>query len=535
MRTGINRKQREKGATMILMLTLLPLFLIPMVGLAIDGAMCYLVQAKLAGAVDGAALGAGRLLGTPANTNEIATEFLNVNFPTGWWNTNTLTPNITSSTTNGADTINVSATVNVPLLFMRIFGFNQTVVAASAQATRADWRVELVLDRSNSMNNVDPISGLNVFPTMITGASNFVGMFTPGTDQMGLIAFGGSAIVGYPSTRPYSTVTNAGGGPDSNFAIDSTTGPVFTQLNAMNYGSGTGMSEALSMAYIELQKAHNRDFTANGADYRFNAIVLFTDGVPTAMAVQPNYVQPSNTTAVGASTCTYKALQASGSANKMTGWIAVGGRNIGDWAGTHPYALLDLSAYDTTYTLTQWLGYNTVNGSSVDEIKAVPNSAIGGCGGMNNFAADGTVSNWGNLNLTDFSTVPQTDMYGNSTASTDNGYTLSPSVYNGTAYNPALPNDATHLGIAIWNTVDNVGKTIRTQAAMNPIKILTIGYTGNGGTDIVLLKRLANQADSTSFVASPTQSQGQFWQVDNANQLGAVFADVAASLLRLAK
>jgi hypothetical protein len=68
---------------------------------------------------------------------------------------------------------------------------------------------------------------------------------------------------------------------------------------------------------------------------------------------------------------------------------------------------------------------------------------------------------------------------------------------------------------------------------MNPIKILTIGYTGNGGTDIVLLKRLANESDSTSYVAS--QPNGQFWQVDNANQLGAVFAEVASSLLRLAK
>ena len=520
------RKQREKGATMILLLTMIPLFLIPLVGLAIDGTMCYLVQAKLAGAVDGAALGAGRLLGTVANTNEIANEFLNVNFPTGWWNTNTLTPTITSNTTTGTDTINVSATVRVPLLFMRIFGLNYSVVAAAAQATRAFTRVELVLDRSGSMNHVDPVSGLNVFPTMISGAENFVGMFSPGTDQMGLIAFGGSAIVGYPTSRPYNLSPTSAGGPDTSFATNSTTGPIFTQLNAMVAGSGTGMSEALSLAYIELQKAHNRDFAAAGADNRMNNIVLFTDGVPTAMAVQLNYVQPSNTTVINnTSGCTYKALQLSTSANIMTGWIAVPGKNVTDWAASSSYGLFDLSNFDPAFTLTQWLAYNT--GGNMDELQNVPASAVSGCAGLK------INSTWSTANLADLAKIPPTDMYGNSTASTDNGYQLSSSVYNGTAYNANQPTQAVQLGIAIWNTVDNVGKTIRSQAVMNPIRIMTIGYTGNGGTDSVLLKRLANESDSTSYVT--TQPNGNFYQVDNANQLGPVFAKVASSVLRLAK
>ena len=41
--------------------------------------MLYIVQAKLSAAVDGAALGAGRLLGTQANPQEIAGEFLRAN------------------------------------------------------------------------------------------------------------------------------------------------------------------------------------------------------------------------------------------------------------------------------------------------------------------------------------------------------------------------------------------------------------------------------------------------------------------------
>ncbi|HUI78430.1 MAG TPA: pilus assembly protein TadG-related protein [Bryobacteraceae bacterium] len=520
---SLYRKQREKGAMMILLLTMIPLFLIPIVGLAIDGTMCYLVQAKLAGAVDGAALGAGRLLGTPANTNEIAGEFLNVNFPTGWWRTRNLQPNITSSLNAGIDTINVSATVDVPLLFMRIFGLDHSTVAASATATRSDARVELVLDRSGSMT-IAGSDGVVAFPVMIAGVENFVGMFTPGRDELGMVAFGGSAIVGYPTGRPYNTSPTSAGGPDTGFATNSTTGPLFTQLNAMNGGGGTGMAEGLSLAFIELQKAHNRDFTANGADNRQNSIVLFTDGVPTTLAVQPNYNAGLSATVVSSSSsCTYKATQTSGSTHIMQGWVGVPGSNASNW-GT-PLGLYDLATYDTSKTLTQWLGYM----SPYDQITTNPSGALAGCSGLNNPGASGSPDN-----LNELSAVPTYDVYGNSTSSTDNGYQNSTQVYNGTAYDPTKPTHGYHLAIGIWNAVDNVGKTIRAQTVMGtPITIYTIGYEGNGGTDDVLLKRLANESDSTSFVAS--QPQGQFYPVTASNQLGAVFAKVGSNILRLAK
>src|SRR5205807_4232204 len=141
----------RRGSTLVLFTLMLPLLLIPIVGLAIDGTMLYIVQAKLSAACDGAALGAGRLLGTPANTAEIAGEFLTANFPAGYWGSYNITPKIQVATTLSTHTITVSATVDVPLLFMRIYGHDHSPVAASAVATRRDTRVELVLDRSNSM------------------------------------------------------------------------------------------------------------------------------------------------------------------------------------------------------------------------------------------------------------------------------------------------------------------------------------------------------------------------------------------------
>src|SRR4051812_29393036 len=66
------KRNRRRGSTILLLATILPLVLIPIVGLAIDGTVLFIVQAKLASAADGAALGAGRVLGTNANTVEIA-------------------------------------------------------------------------------------------------------------------------------------------------------------------------------------------------------------------------------------------------------------------------------------------------------------------------------------------------------------------------------------------------------------------------------------------------------------------------------
>src|SRR5262245_1572698 len=135
----------QRGATMLLLTTMLTMLLIPLVGLAIDGTMCYIVQARLSAAADGAALGAGRLLGTTANTQQIAGEFLRANFPNKYWGAQNLQTNIVATNNFSTHTITVNATVEVPLLFMRIFGYNYATASVGAIATRRDTRVELVL------------------------------------------------------------------------------------------------------------------------------------------------------------------------------------------------------------------------------------------------------------------------------------------------------------------------------------------------------------------------------------------------------
>jgi Flp pilus assembly protein TadG len=509
-------KDNRRGAMLLLMMTLLPLFLIPLVGLAIDGTRLYIIQAKLSAACDGAALGAGRLLGTQANTTEIAGEFLAVNFPAGYWGTRNLRPNITATNNLGTHTVNVAATVEVPLLFMRVIGQDHSTVAAAATATRRDTRVVLVLDRSGSMDVTDPVSHKNVFTVLRQSARNFVGMFNPGNDELGLIVYSGSAIVAYPVTRPYDANPHGSGGPDASFATSSTAGPVFTQIDALDAGGGTGMTEALALAHIELQKAYNRDLAAHGVDTALNAIVLFTDGVPNALAVNPNDASalPDSNSLKSSSPCSYNP-ETTAADTQMHGYLVAAGDPHNGWGPN--YGLYLLTAYDTAKSLNYYLGHATY-----DQRISNPSNAVKHCGAL---------GNGDDFSLGDLRQIPPRDIYGNSTSGTQ--YIHATLTYNGTGYDFTRPTSGYHVALASWNATDNVGRTIRAQTAMGQIAIYTIGYDGNGGTDTELLKRLANTQYASDY--DPSQQTGKFELVHDATQLNAAFRDVASELLRLAR
>jgi hypothetical protein len=367
---------------------------------------------------------------------------------------------------------------------------------------------------------------LNAFTEMQLGAASFTGMFNPGYDELGLVVFSTSGIVAYPTARPYNSSPTSSGGPDTSFGVNATSGPMITQIQLTQAGGGTGTPEALALAYIELQKAHARDYAANGgADNTQNVIVLFTDGVPDSLAVSPNTA--SNSVINAGSPCKYKS--ATTSAYRMMGTIATPG-NPGAWST--PVGLFLLSAYDSTHTLNWWLqnpGSGTVG--TGDLIQSSPAAALTNCASL---GYNGTYQ------LTDLSQIPPYDIYGtstsgsgypNSTLNLQNGTSSHP--YSGFVYNPTNLAVGNTSAVAAWNAADNIANTIRSQVAMQPVAIYTIGYSGNGGTDAALLKRLANTQDSTSY--NSLQATGMYIQVNSADQLGPAFDAIAGQLLRLAK
>jgi Flp pilus assembly protein TadG len=483
---------------------MLPTVLIPLVGLAIDGSMLYIVQAKLAGAVDGAALGAGRLLGTTANTTEIAGEFLNANFPTGFWGTSNLQPNIQFVKTFIMNKITVSASVQAPLLFMRIFGYNYTTVSASAVATRKETRVELVIDRSGTMSGqLTAVKNL---------ATQFTQSFISGYDEMGLVVYSNSGVVAYPTTRPYNTSPTSAGGPDSSFITTQTNGNMLTMISAMGTGGWTNMAEGLSLAYVELQKANHRDNDPT----RLNAIVLFTDGFPNGFSMYANNLASNWLKPASQTNCKYNP--ATGVATtQMIGWAGGSDTGSGNAPGLYP-----LSLSDTTNTALYWVQYA---GSPHPDQTGNLGTPVTSCNlGLNS----------GSPTLGDLNQIPALDLWGNSTndSISTTAYKNS-NHYSGASYASGTPNNVLNVGVASWNATDSAGARILSDTNLN-VTIYVIAYTGSGGaTDMYLLKRLANTKDSTNYNTS--WQVGQYVEGTDSAGLAQAFQAVAASILRLAQ
>jgi hypothetical protein len=134
--------------------------------------------------------------------------------------------------------------------------------------------------------------------------------------------------------------------------------------------------------------------------------------------------------------------------------------------------------------------------------------------------------------LDDLRQIPPQDYWGNSTS---DGTAYQASVlYNNfhTAYSSTNLDTGYHLGIACWNATDNAAKRILADTNLN-VTIYTIGYTGDGGVDTELLKRIANTKDSSNHTVS--WQTGQYVAASDTNGLALAFQTVASAILRLAK
>jgi hypothetical protein len=102
--------------------------------------------------------------------------------------------------------------------------------------------------------------------------------------------------------------------------------------------------------------------------------------------------------------------------------------------------------------------------------------------------------------------------------------------------------DGYNWGLAIWNSVDNAADRLRNDrnfanragdTQSMPVTVHVIAYTGNGGVDDGLLKRVANTSDSTSF--STAEPQGLYVPASDSTALANAFNQVASSLLHLSR
>jgi Flp pilus assembly protein TadG len=264
---GRPRDRRSGGA--LVLAGLCCLVLIPMIGLAIDGANVYIMRNQINTALDAAVLAGNRSLNLnqgviaqtcnavppntcPAGATNVAQQTFMADVA---GNMSMATLTFTSNQDPTSHIISVTGTVNasIPLMMMGMLGVTSTNINLTATSQRRVVNIVMVLDHSAPMQNT--------IGTLTTAASAFVGTFVNGSDNVGLIGF--TAAPFSPDPLVPGTVTSL---PQVQTDISTLTVP--------STYSVTNPSAAIWAAYQQLL----------GVDQpgALNVIVLFIGTVPNA-------------------------------------------------------------------------------------------------------------------------------------------------------------------------------------------------------------------------------------------------------------
>jgi Flp pilus assembly protein TadG len=253
----------EQGVALIYMAVFLTTLLVT-TGLAVDTGRAYVVKAQLSKAVDGAALGAARML-NGGNPRGEATRIFNANFPLGYLGTSTEADPTAAPTffdlktvaATGVNIVTVTASAELPTTFMRLANFNNVTVTSSGEATRRMVDLSLVMDVSSSI-------GWR-WPAVRDAARTFVNAFDAASDRVSLITFGSGARVidAMPAGRGFNKAK------------------VMADIPNALPGGSTAMVEGLYRGWDEVRAV------APGQQSGLRVIVVFTDGA--SNSVPGNY------------------------------------------------------------------------------------------------------------------------------------------------------------------------------------------------------------------------------------------------------
>jgi Flp pilus assembly protein TadG len=484
-------RQRERGFILILYALMMLFIIVPIVGLAIDAGILYMVKGKLQLAVDGAALGAARNLNQTtvlANQETMATAAAvanyHANFPNNWMGitpVNDPTVSWTNSTTSTA-VVDITGTIVSPTWFMRILGFNSVTLVATGEAVRRNVNIMFVVDRSQSLSDEGNC------PILKADAQAFVNSFVEGRDKLGMVTFGTSYNYDFAlNTTFVSTLT--------------------TDLSNLTCTGFTNAAAGFSTGFNNLVALNDQ--------FSLNVIVFFTDGEPNTMTFGVN---PSTNAASSSSTYNPLPVSTTSSCNPHTAGTTLSGVIAGD------------VTYNTWGGVFKWTNSGIPVTSDFNATSGPPTgcSFQGGGGdiGTGNSASFGS----------DISSLPSKDAFGNSTnttwlGGTNGSFPYAVSLTGSTWYSQQ------NLENAGTNTLDNAAQNARVAAAAAgiPYVAYTIGLNPSvyGTVNQALLQRVAN--DPASAVYQTNYTAGKFYYVPDAGQLSQAFAAVASDILRIAK
>jgi Flp pilus assembly protein TadG len=223
-------------------------------GLAVDSGRAYVVKAQLSKAVDGAALGAARMLNTGDPRGE-AGRIFQANFPSDFMGVTSVTSpsdsgffEVENIQATGQNIVKVRATAVLPSTFMKLGNINEVTISSAGEATRRMVDLSLVLDVSSSLGAA--------YPAVRDAARSFIDAFDESADRMSIVTYGWGAQVRrqMQSTRGFDKA-------DMKAAIP----------NGLPGGT-TPMAEGIYRGWDELRTV------PNNVQSGLRVIVLFTDG-----------------------------------------------------------------------------------------------------------------------------------------------------------------------------------------------------------------------------------------------------------------
>lgn len=263
-----NAAKNRRSGTMLVLAGLCCLALIPMIGLAVDGANVYLMRNQISNALNSAVLAGIRSLNLGSNIAAQSASASTVGQMTFAADITGMNPSVSitsypvfsvsQNSGTGIITITASASASLPLMLMGMIGIPPTTINLSATAQRRVVNIMLVLDHSG------PIGGTPL-ADMQADANAFVKMFVNGTDNIGLVTYTGAPWLADPL-------------PNLNFQSN-----VPNDISNLGITNGmTNTAAAMSTAYGQLQSLNQP-----GA---LNVIVLFTENSPGTFT--GNFAQP---------------------------------------------------------------------------------------------------------------------------------------------------------------------------------------------------------------------------------------------------
>lgn len=473
----------EAGVALIHMAVFLPMLLL-FTGLAVDSGRAYIVKAQLSKAVDGAALSAARNL-NGGNPKGEAIKVFNANFPPDFMGATAVTDPATAADfyemhtveETGLHVVTIKATATIPTTFMRIGNFNEVTVSSASEATRRLVDLSLVLDVSGSIGPA--------WPAVRDAARSFIDSFDKNGDRMALITYSYGAKVLDPMPATFG------------FDKDKLKADVPNGLP----GGTTAMPEGLYRGWDELRSV------SLGQQAGLRVIVLFTDG----------------------------------SGNVFPGFLDGSGIAKGVFSGDFPKVLPDPNNATTNTPAIQGAFQTETGAQSPTWLFTPPN--------WNSTSTSASLPYLPNASAhthhrsagipVSFGLQSNTLTVNGVTQSTKRGLrNFNPMAPGGGAY----PAEVFNIRNAVTNLTEIIADAARSDTTGDhKIRIFTIGMgdlvkmaLGTiPETSESVLKRIAN--DKTSADYNSSQLEGKYYFAQTAADLGPVFQQLQAQIIRLSK